>query len=139
MHDVIKVDNLLSRLDIKLLTDKDKFLKDEKERPVENNYIIRDDDVWRIQSHYLGSGINVDDLEKCVDYITKNGNITKTKDYTKYKISSRIKDLKEGKRLYDMNEEISIGDKKLKGQYTEDAHRFWKNSELIIKELEKLL
>jgi len=139
VDDVIKVDDLLSRLDIKLLTDKDKFLEDEKEKPVENNFIFRDGNGWRIQSHYLGYGMSVHDLEKCVDYITKKGNITKTKDYTIDKISSRIKELKEGKELYDMNEKISIGDKKIKPQYSKDAHRFWKNSELIIKELEKLL
>jgi len=137
--DVIKADDLLSRLDIKLLNDKDKFLEDEKEKPVKNNFIIRDGNGWRIQSHYLGCGMSVDDLEKCVDYITKKGNIPKTTDYTIDKISSRIKELKEGKKLYDMNEKILIGDTKIKGQYTKDAHEFWQNSELIIKELEKFL
>jgi len=137
--DVIKADDLLSRLYIKLLGDKDKFLEDNKENPIKNNFIIRDGNGWRIQSHYLGYGMNVEDLGKCVDYITKKGNITKTKDYTIDKISSRIKELKEGKTLYDMNEKVSIGDKEIKAQYSKDAHEFWKNSELIIKELEKFL
>jgi len=139
VRDVIKVDDLLSRLDIKLLNDKDKFLEGEKGKPVENNFIIRDGNGWRIQSHYIGFGMSVVDLEKCVDYITKKGKITKTKDYTIDKISSRIKELKEGKKLYDMNEKILIGNTEIKGQYTKNAHEFWQNSELIIKELEKFL
>ena len=112
VDDVIKVDDLLSRLDIKLLSDKNKFLEVEKEKPVENNFIIKDGNGWRIQSHYMGYGMSVDDLKKCVDYITKKGNMIKIKDYTIDKISSRIKELKEGKKLYDMNEKILIGDKK---------------------------
>lgn len=137
--DVIKAHDLFDKLNINLLSDKKGFLYNSKSKPVENNFIIKDSNGWRIQSHYIGTGMGVEDLEKCVNYITEKGIGENVKDYTKDKILSRIKELKGGKEMYDMNEKILPNDEKIKGSYSAEGHNFWKNSELIITELEKFI
>jgi hypothetical protein len=138
-NDVIKANDLFKKLKIKVISNKNTFLKNNKKNPVENNFMIKDSEGWRIQSHYIGWGMNTEDLEKCVDYILGNGNIDTTKDYTKDKIKSRIEELKEGKKVYDANEKLTIKDNKIKGSYTKEAHAFWKNVDMLIKELESLV
>ena len=72
--DMIKTNDLFSKLNIKLLTKEKykKFLessKDKTKETIDNNFLIKDSEGWRVQSHYIGYGMNVEDLEKCVNYI----------------------------------------------------------------------
>lgn len=135
--DIIKTHELLTQLDIEVISNMETFLMTDKSKQVKKGFVIRDGSGWRIQSHYLGWGMNVEDLEKCVNYITEKGVVNDTKDYTKYKILSRIKELKTGKKAYDINEKILPNDEKMKASYSEEGHNFWKSSNIIISELEK--
>lgn len=138
--DIINVDKLFNKLDIEVIKNKKDFLKSIKKKPIENDFLIKDGSGWRIQSHYIGYGMDVESLEKCVTYIfkktEKTSKKTSKKDYTKDKIKSRIIELKHGKALYDENEKISDY---RKASYSEEAHLFWKSTDLIIKELEKFI
>ena len=72
-HDLINADRILGKIGFN-------FLSEEKKKAAEtwddinNNYLIADnvDSGWRIQSHYIGSGIPIDKLEQQVDNILKN-------------------------------------------------------------------
>ena len=142
--DLLKAHQLFGELNIIVVRSlDDKFLDGLRIKPIDNEFLIKDSDGWRIQSHYIGFGMNVEDLEKCVNYIKNKGVNTKTeevKDYTKDRIISRIKDLEEGKKAYDVNSKIVIGDGTvIKQTYTEEAIKFWENSELIITELKRFI
>lgn len=139
VNDVLKTNELFSKLNINLLKNKDKFLENEKNNPINNGFLIKDNNEWKVQTHYVGSGMSVEDLEKCVNFITQNGGVDETKDFTKERVLSRIKELKKGKKLYDDNEKITGGNKNYKASYSKDGHNFWKISKFIIEELENLI
>lgn len=63
--DVIKTDEMLSEIGIPIFsTDEIREEWKTQDKDVCGNYLIKDDEGWRIQSHYLGNGINVDVLEE---------------------------------------------------------------------------
>jgi hypothetical protein len=140
VNDVLKTNELFNRLNIKVLKNKDKFLEKSNNNPINNTFLIKEGNEWKIQSDYIGSGMNVEDLEKCVNFITQNSNVNEIKDFTKERVISRIKELKKGKKLYDDNEKLSAGPKNhYKASYSKDGHNFWKISKFIIEELENLI
>lgn len=77
-NDVVKALTILERIGIKRMTDEQKknYLTDET-RVVDNNFMIQEEDGgFRIQSHYIGSGISIESLEKQVsDIIEKHPDI----------------------------------------------------------------
>ncbi len=141
--DIIKANDLFSEIDITILSDKEKFIENSKNKPVKDNFLIKDNDGWRIQSHYLGTGMSVESLEKCISYITKHEGFSKKdkkdkKDYLRDRILSRIEELKTGRNLYDMN----ISDKTpniIKPRYSDEGIKFWERVPYIIEELEKFI
>lgn len=142
--DLLKANHLFGELNIIVVRNlDDKFLEGLELKPVYDNFLIKDSDGWRVQSHYIGYGMNVEDLEKCVNYVKNKGVVKKTeevKDYTRDRILSRIEDLKEGKKAYNVNSKLIMGKGNvIKESYTEEAIKFWENSELIIAELERLI
>lgn len=77
-NDVVKALIILEKIGIKIMSDEKKqnYLADEK-KTVDNNFMIQEDDGgFRIQSHYIGSGISIESLEKQVnDILEKLPNI----------------------------------------------------------------
>ena len=72
-NDVVKALNILERLGIKIMTEEQKknYLVDEK-KTVNNNFMIQEEDGgFRIQSHYIGFGISIENLEKQVNDIVE--------------------------------------------------------------------
>ena len=69
-EDVIKALNILERLGIFVMSEEKKatYLTDET-KEVSNNFLIQDKDGFRIQSHYIGSGISLESLERQVNEI----------------------------------------------------------------------
>jgi len=70
-NDVVKALNILERIGIKRMTDeqKAKYLADPS-RKVDNNFMIQEEDGgFRIQSHYIGFGISIENLEEQVNEI----------------------------------------------------------------------
>lgn len=70
-EEVIKAFTILEKIGIDVFDDKQKknYLEDEK-RKVENNYMMQESDGgFRIQSHYIGTGISIESLEKQVNEI----------------------------------------------------------------------
>jgi hypothetical protein len=135
-EDIIKAHKLFKKLGIVVIADMKKFNSGE---PSYNCFLINNGSNWRLQSHYIGWGMNTDDLEKCVNYIITKKDYTNNtkKDYTKDKILSRIKELENGKNVYDLNKKLTYKDKKMKGSYTKEATIFWENVNLLITELKK--
>lgn len=78
-NDVVKALTILEKIGIYRMSDeqKEKYLLDDT-RTVENNFMIQEDDGgFRIQSHYLGFGISIENLEKQVnDILKKHPNIS---------------------------------------------------------------
>lgn len=73
-NDVVKALRILERLGINRMTEeqKENYLADEK-RTVDNNFMIQEEDGgFRIQSHYIGFGISIENLEKQVNNILEN-------------------------------------------------------------------
>jgi hypothetical protein len=66
VDDILRCDSLFEKLGVIVISNKDISLQ------LSKGFVIRDDEGWKLQSHYLGDGMNVDDLEKCVNYILKN-------------------------------------------------------------------
>ena len=83
VNDVLKANELFNRLNIKVLKNKDKFLEKSNNNPINNYFLIKEGNEWKIQSDYIGFGMNVEDLEKCVNFITQNSNVNEIKDFTK--------------------------------------------------------
>ncbi len=69
-NDAVKALHLLERLGIEIMTDekKDEYLADDA-RDIDNNYMIQEEDGFRIQSHFLGDGISLEALEVQIDNI----------------------------------------------------------------------
>ncbi len=69
-NDAVKALRLLERLGIEIMTDekKDEYLADDA-RDIGNNYMIQEEDGFRIQSHFLGDGISLEALEVQIDNI----------------------------------------------------------------------
>lgn len=70
-EEVIKAFTILEKIGIHVFDDEQKknYLEDEN-RQVENNYMMQESDGgFRIQSHYIGSGISIKNLEKQVNEI----------------------------------------------------------------------
>lgn len=68
-YDVIKAHDLLSKIGVTVFKDDgqiESFLKRqrEKDKPVKNNFLIKDDDGWRIQSHFIATDHTTDELEE---------------------------------------------------------------------------
>jgi len=124
-NDVIKALTILERLGIKRMTEEQKknYLADET-RTVDNNFMIQEEDGgFRIQSHYLGFGISIENLEKQVDDIvekhpdicdrlieieTKKNELTKEIEEKKKKLTEEINDvsvkIKETEKSYSVIE-----------------------------------
>ena len=65
--DVFEAANLLRRVGVKVFKDANSELNfTEKGDDVKNNYLVCDDDGWRIQSHYIGDGISVVELNNLI-------------------------------------------------------------------------
>jgi len=71
-EDVIKVDNILSKIGIQVLSDENRKEWETETKDVDNNFLIKEDDGWRIQSHYLGFGTPVEKLEEKINIILTN-------------------------------------------------------------------
>lgn len=72
-NDVVKALTILESIGIKRMTDEQKknYLADET-RKVDNNFMIQEEDGgFRIQSHYIGFGISIENLEKQVNDIVE--------------------------------------------------------------------
>lgn len=135
--DILKAHNLFGKINYVVLRDKEKFLMNSK---ANNGYLFKDNEGWRLQSHYLGSGMNTHDLEKCINYIIENKlYIESDKDYTKDMIASRIEELIKGREAYIYNDSLINSAFTLKGSYSTEGHNFWKNSDIIINELKRFL
>jgi hypothetical protein len=77
-YDVVKALTILEKIGIEIMSDEKKknyFLDETK--TVDNNFMIQEDDGgFRIQSHYIGSGISLESLDKQVnDIIEKHPNL----------------------------------------------------------------
>lgn len=71
-EDVLKAAKLFKKIGIEIFESKeseDKFIKTGDN--VKNNFLIKNEDGWRIQSHFLGNGLPVDELEKQINELTK--------------------------------------------------------------------
>jgi hypothetical protein len=102
-NDVVKVLTILEKIGIERMSEKQKknYLADEK-KTVDNDFMIQEDDGgFRIQSHYLGFGISLENLEKQVDDI-----IEKHPD-----ICKKLKEIENKKK--ELTEEIEKKKKKL--------------------------
>src|ERR1035437_868476 len=101
-NDVVKVLTILEKIGIERMSAKKKnYLADEK-KTVDNDFMIQEDDGgFRIQSHYLGFGISLENLEKQVDDI-----IEKHPD-----ICKKLKEIENKKK--ELTEEIEKKKKKL--------------------------
>ena len=75
-NDVLKASELLEKIGLKVFRSeetKNKFIQEGDD--VKNNFLIKDVEGWRIQSHYLGNGISVEECEKKINQlILKNPN-----------------------------------------------------------------
>lgn len=69
-QDVIDALDILETIGINVYTkeQKENYLKDDS-KEVNNNFLIQDDEGFRIQSHYLGFGIPIDSLREQVKNI----------------------------------------------------------------------
>ena len=70
-NDVIKALTILEKIGIEILSEEKKktYLIDTT-KDVKNNFMIQEDDGgFRIQSHYIGFGISLENLEKQLDEI----------------------------------------------------------------------
>lgn len=71
-YEVIKAHDLLSKIEMPIFTDESiiKFIKSGDN--VKDNYLIKDTDGWRIQSHFIATDNFVEDLEEDVScYLRK--------------------------------------------------------------------
>jgi len=62
--DVVKADKILSKIGLPVFSAEIRKEWETQEKEVYNNFLIKDDDCWRIQSHYIGFGVSVDLLEE---------------------------------------------------------------------------
>lgn len=65
--DVIKADEILEKIGLEVFSTHEKrnnYL--ESDSKIENGFLIQDDDGWGIQSHYIGFGTSIEELEKLV-------------------------------------------------------------------------
>lgn len=72
-NDVVKALTILEKIGIEVMSDEQKksYLTDEN-RTVDNNFMVQEDDGgFRVQSHYIGFGISLKNLEKQVDDVIK--------------------------------------------------------------------
>ena len=95
-NDVVKALTILEKIGVEIMSEEQKknYLTDEK-KIVNNNFMIQEDDGgFRIQSHYLGFGISLENLEKQVNNtIEKYPNICKRLkeiEYMKRKLTKEI-------------------------------------------------
>lgn len=68
-YDVIRAHDLFSKIGVEVFKDDgqiESFLKRqrEKEEPVKDNWLIKDGDGWRIQSHFIATDHTTDELGK---------------------------------------------------------------------------
>lgn len=68
-YDVIRAHDLFSKIGVEVFKDDgqiESFLKRqrEKEEPVKDNWLIKDGDGWRIQSHFIATDHTTEELEK---------------------------------------------------------------------------
>ena len=73
-QDAIKASEIFESMGIPVWSSpkaKEKFINSDKE--LENNFMMHDgfDEGWRIQSHYLGNGISVDEFDERVNDLHK--------------------------------------------------------------------
>lgn len=160
-RDVLKAADLLSKLDIKVFKDeesKSKFV--ETGDNVNNNYLIKDLDGWRIQSYYLGDAIGTDALELKINelmekrllnyrYINKNPSLnpfsqSKKEKYDKIYKTLHVKAFMEAtnndldmlfKYLHSVHDEIRLGNVEA-GEFIKDefGDDFFFRRESIINE-----
>lgn len=95
-NDVVKALTILEKLGVKVMTEEQKnnYLLDE-ERTIDNNFMIQEEDGgFRIQSHYIGSGISLESLEKQVNLvIEKHPDITERLDEIRVKENELIEEI----------------------------------------------
>jgi vacuolar-type H+-ATPase subunit I/STV1 len=114
-RDVVKALTILEKIGIVRMSEKEKetYLTDNT-RQINNNFMIQeDDDGFRIQSHYLGHGISMKNLEKQIDeIINKYPNICEKVKEIKNKQEEIINEIENIKKEF--TKEIQIKNENLK-------------------------
>lgn len=65
-HDILKASEILEKLGIKIFSSEEAKKKCLEWDDVKNNYLIQDEDGWRIQSHLLQERFNIETLDTFV-------------------------------------------------------------------------
>lgn len=68
LQDVLDAEELLKKVGINIFSSdrsKTKFI--ENNTNIEDMFLIEDDDGWRIQTHYIGTGTSVEELRRKID------------------------------------------------------------------------
>ncbi len=75
-HDILKAAEILEKLGIKIFSSEEAKKKCLEWDDVKNNYLIQDEDGWRIQSHLLQERFNIETLDTFVtSLLTKHPTI----------------------------------------------------------------
>ena len=114
-NDVVKALTILERIGIKRMTyDQKKNYLADKTRTVDNNFLIQEEDGgFRIQSHYIGFGISIENLEKQVnDIVEKHPDICERLIEIESKKNELTKEIEEKKQK--LTEEINNVSVKIK-------------------------
>lgn len=103
-NDVIKAVTILEKIGIKVMSEegKEKYLTSEN-TTVNSGFLVQDENgAFNMQSHYIGYGISLENLEKQVDDIIKKyPDIYEKMTETENKINELAKDLTEKKNKLD--------------------------------------
>jgi hypothetical protein len=74
-YDVIKAHDLLAEIDVKVFKSDDVKLNFiNKKNDIDDNWLIRDGDGWRIQSHFIGTDNSIEELEEDITIFLRKKN-----------------------------------------------------------------
>jgi len=115
-NDVVKALTILEKLGIHRMSDEQKqnYLLDDT-KTVENNFMIQEKDGgFRIQSHYIGSGISIESLEKQVNnLLEKHPNLCDLLNEIKSKVEETQNIIKNAEsNLNELNTVIELKEEK---------------------------
>jgi len=97
-YEVVKAHDLLSKIGISVFPNNEAvgdFLKrqSDKKDPVKDNYLIKDGDGWRIQSHFIGTDNTIEELEEEIQLYLKRKSKSEMTDEERELCNKKISDL----------------------------------------------
>lgn len=95
-NDIVEVDELLSKIGLEVFTtDESRNGWKTEDKDVNKCFMVREDDGWRIQSHYLGFGTPVSILKKKIESHSEKNPQNKGKSEVIKHLRNLMKEMKE--------------------------------------------